>query len=364
MSTPEHKFYNAFNLIPQIGPNRFRKLYNYFETMESAWEANIFELQKAGLEQKVIEKIMEGRKTISPEEEFAKVEKEGVKIITIKENGYPKLLKETDSAPALLYYRGEIKKDEFTIAIVGPRKASTYGQQVAAQLARELSQAGITVVSGMALGVDGIAHRECLKLKNRTLAVLGGGVDTGSIYPPSNFQIAEEIAKNGAVISEYPIGTPPLKQHFPARNRIISGLCLGVLVVEAAEKSGALITARFALEQNREVFAIPGSIYSKTSEGTNNLIRLGAKLVNKVEDILEELNLESVAEIKKAREIIPDNEEEKIVLENLSPDEPIQIDKLAKIIKMNTSALSSLLTLMEIKGKVKNVGGMRYVISS
>ena len=363
MSTPEHKFYNAFNLIPQIGPNRFRKLYNYFETMQDAWEANIFELQKAGLEQVVIEKVMEGRKTISPEEEFEKVEKEGIKIMTIKEDGYPKLLKETDSAPALLYYKGEIKKDEFTITIVGPRKVSTYGQQVAAQLARELSQTGITIVSGMALGVDGIAHRECLKLGNRTLAILGGGIDTRSIYPPSNSQIAEEIMQNGAVISEYPIGTPPLKQHFPARNRILSGLSLGVLVVEAAERSGTLITARFALEQNREVFAIPGSIYSKTSEGTNNLIKLGAKLVCRAEDILEELNLESVAEIKKAREIIPDNEEEKIILENLSPDEPIQIDKLAKVIEMNTSALSSLLTLMEIKGKVKNVGGMRYVVA-
>lgn len=364
MSTPDHKYYNAFNLIPQIGPTRFKKLYSYFDTLESAWRANLFELQKAGLEKEVIEKILEGRKTISPEEEFEKVEKEGVKIITIKEDGYPKLLKETDGAPALLYYKGEIKKDEFTIAIVGSRMVSAYGQQVAAQLARELSQSGLTVVSGMALGVDGIAHRECLKFKNRTLAVLGGGIDARSIYPPSNQKVAAEIIANGAVISEYPIGTPPLKQHFPARNRIISGLSLGVLVIEASEKSGALITVKFALEQNREVFAIPGSIYSKTSVGANNLIKLGAKLVAKTEDILEELNLESAAEIKKAREIIPDNEEEKLILENLSPDEPMHIDKLAKIIAINTPALSSLLTLMEIKGKVKNIGGMRYVISS
>ena len=364
MSTPDHKFYNAFNLIQQIGPNRFRKLYNYFETMESAWEANIFELQKAGLEQKVIEKIMEGRKNILPDDEFEKLEKENIKIVTIKDELYPELLKEIHTAPALLYYKGEMKKNDLSIAIVGSRKVSTYGQQVASQLANELSRAGLIVVSGMAYGVDSIAHRECVKLKNRAIAVLGGGINNSSIYPSTNIKMAEEIISNGAIISEYPIGTPPLRQHFPARNRILSGLSLGVLIIESAERSGTLITARFALEQNREVFAIPGSIYSRTSEGTNNLIRLGAKLVSKIEDILEELNLESLTEIKKAREIIPDNEEEKIILENLSPDEPIQIDKLAKIIKMNTSALSSLLTLMEIKGKVKNVGGMRYVVSS
>jgi DNA processing protein len=331
--------------------------------MQDAWEANIFELQKAGLEQAVIEKIMEGRKTISPDVEFEKLEKENIKIMTIKDNLYPEILKEIHTAPALLYYKGEIKKNELSIAIVGSRKISIYGQRVASQLANELSRAGLTIVSGMAFGVDSIAHRECVKLKNRAIAVLGGGINISSIYPSTNRKMAEEIISNGAVISEYPIGTPPLRQHFPARNRILSGLSLGVLIVESAERSGTLITARFALEQNREVFAVPGSIYSKTSEGTNNLIKLGAKLVNKAEDILEELNLESITEIKKAREIIPDNEEEKIILENLSPDEPIQIDKLAKIIEMNTSALSSLLTLMEIKGKVKNVGGMRYVVA-
>lgn len=365
MSTPDHKYYNAFNLVPQIGPLRFKKLSTYFDTMENAWNANIEEYKKAGLEEKVVEKITQAKKEISPEEEFEKLEKEGIKIVTIKDDLYPKLLKETHTAPALLYYKGEMKKDEFAISIVGSRKFSIYGRQVCSQFARELSQAGITIVSGMALGIDGIAHRECLKLGRRTVAVLGGGIDTKSIYPSSNHQVAEEIISGGgAVVSEYPIGTPPLKQHFPARNRIISGLSLGVLVVEAAQSSGTLITTRFALEQNREVFAIPGSIYSKTSEGANNLIKLGAKLVTKAEDILEELNLESAIEIKKAREIIPDNEEEALILESLSPDQPIHIDQLAKTIKMNVTAVSSLLTLMEIKGKVKNVGGMRYVRES
>ncbi|MDF1498025.1 MAG: DNA-processing protein DprA [Patescibacteria group bacterium] len=333
--------------------------------MESAWNANSEEYIKAGLENNIAEKIILTKNKISPEEEFEKLEKENIQIVITRDKLYPSFLKEIHSAPALLYYKGEMKSDELAIAIVGSRKVSIYGRQVTEQFAKELSQAGMNIVSGMALGIDGIAHRECIKQKNRTIAVLGSGIDTNSIYPSSNHQIAEEIiSTGGAVLSEYPIGTPPLKQHFPARNRIISGLSLGILVIEAAQSSGALITAKFALEQNREVFAIPGNIYSKTSEGTNNLIKLGAKLVTKTKDILEELNLKFMTEIKKAKEIIPDNEEEKIILENLSLDEPIHIDQLAKKIKMNVTAVSSLLTLMEIKGKVKNIGGMRYVVAS
>jgi DNA processing protein len=362
--TSDHKYYNAFNLIPQIGPLRFKKIYSYFDTMKDAWEANASEFQKAGLEKEVIEKIIQKRKEVSPDEEFEKLEKEEIKIITINDESYPSRLQEIYNAPALLYFKGEIEKDELAIAIVGSRKVSIYGKQAASHLSSELSQAGITIVSGMALGIDSIAHRECLKQKNRTMAVLGGGIDINSIYPSSNRQLAEEIISKGAIISEYPIGTPPLKQHFPARNRIISGLSLGVLVIEAAESSGALITAKFALEQNREVFAIPGNIYSKNSEGTNNLIKLGAKLVSKTDDILEELNLDSLKKIEKAKEVIPENKEEALILENLSAAEPVHIDHLAKIVKMNVTAVSSLLTLMEIKGKVKNVGGMRYVAAS
>ena len=367
MSRPNNndkKYYNAFNFIPQIGPIRFKKLISHFKSMEDAWNAGASELYGTGIEENIIEKIIAGRKNIFPDQEFEKLEKENIKIMTIGDDLYPALLKETHGAPVVLYFKGEIRKDNLAVAIVGPRKVSIYGQQVASQFAGELSKTGLTIISGMALGVDSIAHTECIKLKNRTVAVLGGGIDTASIYPSSNRQMAESIISGGGtVISEYPIGTPPLKQHFPARNRIISGLSLGTLVVEASERSGALITARFALEQNREVFAIPGSIFSKNSEGTNSLIKLGAKLTSNPEDILEELGLEFTAEIKKTREIVPDNAEEKLILENLSPDGPIQIDKLAKTVAMNTSALSSLLTLMEIKGKVKNVGGMRYVVA-
>ncbi|MCK5413057.1 MAG: DNA-processing protein DprA [Candidatus Pacebacteria bacterium] len=364
MSIADQKFFNAFNLIPQMGPIRFAKICVHFPSLENAWQANLQDFQQAGIEFAIAEKIISQKRNISPDQEMEKLEKEEVKIITINDELYPTLLKEIPSAPAILYYKGQIQKDEISIAIVGSRKVSTYGMQVATKLSRDLAQNNITVISGMALGVDGVAHRECLKLGKRTVAVLGSGIDEKSIYPVNNRQIAKDIITNGAIISEYPIGTPPLKQHFPARNRIISGLSQGVLVIEAAQSSGALITAKFALEQNREVFAIPGSIFSKTSEGTNNLIRLGAKLVTKIEDITEELNLNSLQNFQQAKKIIPDNEEEALILKNLSPDQPAHIDQLAKTTKMNVTSLSGILTLMEIKGKIKNIGGMRYVVAS
>ena len=364
MSRAEHKFYNAFNLIPQMGPMRFARICKYFDTLENAWQASLQEFQEAGIEFAIAERIISRRKDISPDREMEKLQKENIEIMTKNDEFYPALLKEISSAPAILYYKGQLQKDEISIGIVGSRKVSTYGMQAATKLSRELAQNQITIISGMALGIDGIAHRECLKLEKRTIAVLGGGIDEKSIYPTSNRQIAKEIISNGAIVSEYPIGTPPLRQHFAVRNRIISGLSLGVLIIESAQSSGTLITAKFALEQNREIFAVPGSIFSKTSKGTNNLIRLGAKLVTKVEDITEELNLNSLLKFEKRDQITPDNDEEALILENLSPDQPLHIDQLAKITKMNVTALSGLLTLMEIKGKVKNIGGMRYVMAS
>ena len=361
--TTEKKYYNAFNLIPQIGPLRFKKLCSYFESLEQAWRANAQEFKKAGLEEKVANIILEERNKIDAEAEAEKLARENIEIVVLSDENYPALLKEIHQAPALLYVKGQLKKEEFTIAIVGPRKISSYGRQVVEQFSRELSQAGMVVVSGMALGVDNLAHRECLKLKNRTIAVLGSGVNQNSVYPSANKKTAEAIAQYGAVVSEYPFGTPPLKQHFPARNRIISGLSLAVLVIEASEKSGALITANFSLEQNREVFAVPGNVYSLNSVGTNNLIKMGAKLVTNTQEILDELNLSSAAEFSKAKEIIPENEQEEIILKKLlESDEPIHIDKLSKLTAISATEISSVLTLMEMKGKVKNVGGMCYVV--
>lgn len=361
MSSPDKKFYNAFNLLPQIGPIRLRKLCAYFPSMQEAWKANFADFRAAGLEEKIAEKIIEARKNINPDAEWEKLEKENIAIITPEENLFPKNLLEISSVPAMLYVKGQVISDEFCIGIVGSRKISEYGKRAAEDFARNLSQNNVTLASGMAFGVDTITHRQCLKLGHRTVAVLGSGLDEKSIYPSSNRQMAREIEKCGCIISEYPIGTPPLKQNFPARNRIISGISKGILVIEASQTSGSLITARFALEQNREVFAVPGSIYSPNSEGTNNLIKMGAKTTCKTQDILEEFSFELSSEIKEAKKIIPDSPEEEIVLSSLSFDEAIHIDKLSIKTQIRTAALSSLLTLMEIKGMVKDIGGMRYI---
>jgi len=290
--TQEQKYFNAFNLIGGIGSITFKKLLVYFKSLENAWSSNLTELSQAGLNRSVIEQIRKQRPRINPDLEMERLSKENIDLITINDKDYPKLLKEIYAPPALLYIRGQFKpEDEFSLGIVGPRKLSFYGKQVAPLIAANLSRAGLTIVSGLAKGVDTLAHQSTLETGGRTIAVLGSGLDKRSIYPFQNKHLAEKIAQNGAVISEYPLGSSPLAQNFPQRNRIISGLSLGVLVIEAGEKSGALITAKDALEQNREVFAIPGSILNQTSIGTNNLIKMGAKLVSNIDDILEELKI-------------------------------------------------------------------------
>lgn len=361
MSIAEKIFYNAFNLMPQIGPIRLRKIQAFFSSMEEAWQADFLQLRSAGIEEKIAQKLIEERKKIDPESEWEKLEKENIKIIIQNEESFPKNLLEISSAPVILYTKGELLPEEFCIGIVGSRKISEYGKRAAEDFARELSAAGITLASGMAFGADTITHRNCLKSGTRTIAVLGSGIDEKSIYPSSNRQLAKEIEKCGCIISEYPVGTPPLKQNFPARNRIISGISKGILVIEASQTSGSLITARFALEQNREVFAVPGNIYSKNSEGTNNLIKMGAKSACKIEDILEEFNLELNPKIKEARQIVPETPEEELILNSLSFEEAFHIDKLSLQTQIKTAALSSILTLMEMKGMIKDIGGMRYV---
>lgn len=286
-----------------------------------------------------------------------------VKIITKKDKIYPECLKEIPQAPKKLWVKGELKdEDNLAIAVVGARKITSYGRQVTESLVPGLVTAGLTIVSGMARGVDSVAHRAALAAGGRTIAVLGSGIDV--IYPPENKKLYEEIAAAGAVISEFEPGTPPKREHFPSRNRIIAGLSLGVLVTEAAEISGSLITAGFAGEFDREVFAVPGPVYSKMSEGTANLIKDGAKLVYRVSDILEELNIVSSDQGlgpsgKKKSE---DTTENKIleILEN----EPKHIDKIIKQSGLPTSEVSAKLTLLEIKGLVKNLGRGMYGIKN
>lgn len=282
-----------------------------------------------------------------------------IKKITIKDSDYPKILKEIHDPPKTLYLRGGFKdEDKIAVGVVGTRNYTSYGKRVTENIAGDLAEAGVTIVSGLAKGIDTFAHKAALERGGRTIAVLGSAADSKSLYPSCNRGLANKVAQNGAVISEYPSGTKSEKWFFPQRNRIISGLSLGVLVVEAPGKSGALITAACALDQNREVFAIPGSIYSENSIGTNRLIKMGAKLVTCANDILEELNLPVVEEKRKTFK--PETKEEKVLLGVLTK-KPIHIDEIVKQGKLNSGMVSSTLTMLELKGTVKNIGGEYYI---
>lgn len=358
------KYYHAFSLIPDFGPLKFKKIIHHFADLEKAWFASGTELMRAGIKEKMAEKIAKYRAQINPESEAEKISQSGVRMITIKDEAYPRLLKEIYDPPALLYARGEIKNPcPIALSVVGTRKPSTYGREVVFQLVGLLAQEKITIVSGLALGIDALAHQACLNFSGHTIAVLGGGVDNPSIYPRANWQLGQNILqKSGALISEYPPGTKPAKQNFPNRNRIISGLSQGTLIIEAGEKSGTLITARAALEQNREVFAVPGSIYNPACRGTNYLIKNGAKLVANIQDILEELNLNQITAPLSRAEIKPDTPEEALILEHLS-SEPTYIDSLTQATALPAQKISTVLTMMEMKGMVRNVGGLNYVLA-
>jgi len=289
---PQAKYFNAFNLIEGLGPVAFNKILAHFKSLKTAWSTDINEFDQLGLNKPLVEQIRIKRTKINPDWEMERLINHKVKITTLQDKDYPKLLKEIYAPPALLYFRGNLEpNDRLSIGLVGTRQLSPYGRQITPLITASLVRAGLTIVSGLAKGIDTLAHQAALQNKGRTLAVLGTGVDKKSIYPAINKYLAEKITEQGALVSEFPIETQPSVQNFPQRNRLISGLSLGILVIEAPERSGALITARNALEQNREVFAIPGQILSNNSLGTNNLIKMGAKLVSQADDILEELNM-------------------------------------------------------------------------
>ncbi len=355
-------YWNGLALFPKFTARRLKKIVDFFSSIKNAFEASISEFIKIGIEEEIAEEFIDWRKNIDLEKEWQKLEKEKIKIITIKDENYPKLLKEIYDPPIILYVKGELKKEEnYPLAVVGTRRMSFYGREVTEEIVKDLVRMGFTIVSGLALGIDGLAQKITLKEKGRTIAVLGGGVDEKSIYPSIHKDLARRIVESGgAVISEYPVGTSPTRYTFPLRNRIISGLSLGTLVIEAPMESGALITARQALDQNREVFAVPGSIYSKNSDGCNWLIKLGAKPVTKAEDILEALNLELI--FKKEKKIVAETKEEEILLKYLSK-EPINIDELIRQSGLTPAQVLATLSMMEIKEKVKNLGQGNYIIN-
>ncbi len=357
------KYLVALNHFSKFGPVRLNKLQKSFANWREAFFASPEKLIKAGIENNIAQEFVQTRKNIIPDKILEQLKQNNIKVISLQNKSYPKLLKEIYNPPIILYYYGEFipEKDEFSIGIVGSRKYSIYGKQVVEKFSFELAQNNLNIVSGLALGIDTLAHNACLKAQGRTIAVLGCGLDL--IYPASNKRLAQQIiASGGAIISEFPLGTPPLKHNFPQRNRIIAGLSLGVLVVEATKKSGALITANYALESNREVFAIPGNIFSPNSKGTNQLIKKGALAVTGTKDIINDLDLKQVNHYIDNKILVPKNEEEKIILTYLS-HEPTHIDKLIRDTKLNASLVSSTLAIMEMKGMVKNLGGMRYVKS-
>lgn len=355
----DKKFWVGFNLIKGIGAVRMQALMHYFGDLESAWKAAPADLAGAGMSLKLIERIVKARDQVDLEKVWARIESQGIKILTWEDSAYPQRLKEIEQPPPVLYVRGEYLPDDlFAVAIVGTRRVTPYGRQITEELASYLASNGITIVSGLARGVDAIAHQTALKAGGRTIGVLGSGVD--KIYPPEHRQLAEKMMENGAIISDYAPGTPPDASNFPPRNRIISGLSLAIVVVEAGETSGALITAEFAAEQGREIFAVPGSILAPQSKGTNKLIQNGALPLLSVNDLMQALNLQRMGDHKTARKIIPSDETEARVMNVLSA-EPLHVDEIRNQAELPIEKVSATLALMELKGMVRQVGGMNYV---
>lgn len=360
-SRKDIKYRVGFSLIPGIGRVRFTQLESYFGSLEAAWKATTAELKQSGLDNGSIRAITGQRPKISLETEMEKLDRYGVKVITCHDPDYPPRLKEIYDYPPLLYIRGSLlPEDEWCLAVVGTRRATVYGRQVTEEIVADLAQSKITIASGLAKGIDSVAHHSALAAGGRSLAIFACGLDT--VYPSENAELARRIMQQGALISEYPLGTRPRAENFPRRNRIMSGLSLGVLVVEAGETSGAMITAHLALEQNREVFAIPGSILSPVSRGANHLIQEGAKLVRDYRDILEELNLTAVVHQIELKEFLPPSDTESLLLKHLGA-EPTHIDAVCRSSGLPVSTVSSTLAMMELKGLIKQVGAMNYALA-
>ncbi len=345
------KYLLGFSAHPKIGSQILRKILNRSNNnIEKAW----FEGEKYFLnstENSIGNLIVEARQKYNPDLEIEKLKKLDSGYITIFDKFYPDILKQVNDSPIVLYAKGNLEiLNKKSIAVVGSRKFSDYGRYCAYEFSKLLVENNLCVVSGLALGIDSIAHKGALSSGGMTTAVIGSGLD--QIYPASNFALSQEIIqKGGIVVSEFPPGTPPLKYNFPIRNRIIAGLSMGVLVIEAVKKSGSLITAYCALDYNRDVFAIPGNINSVNSEGTNELIKEGAKLVTCIDDILIDLNLEKIEKSEKAKAIIPDTPEEKIIYDLLCTGKK-SVDKLVIDSNLNIVIISSLLSMMEIKGLI------------
>jgi DNA processing protein len=349
--------------FPKITYSRYKKLLTHFSNLEHAWHAELPELLQIGWEEGIIHEFIAWREKIEPQKIIETLAKETITTVSIGEKNYPEQLAHISDPPHTLFIRGTIPDAHApSVAIVGTRNHTTYGKQAADEVTSSLAEQGIAIVSGLALGIDGVVHESVVRVHGKTIAVLGCGVDRDTVYPAVHRHLAERIIfQGGAIISEYPPGYKPTQYSFPARNRIIAGLTLATIVIEAAEESGALITAKCALDYNREVMAIPHPITSERGKGANNLIKQGAALITSAQDVMEILNLKNIKEIISNREILPSSPTEAIILQTLSK-EPIHIDVIIKKTSLGSGVVMSTLTLMEMKGKIKNMGGMMYVI--
>jgi len=363
----EIKYWVWLSSLDKIPASKLNLLINHYETPYNIYNAEEGSMRKLPfVTEVIIQQLLDRKLKDEANKHLENLYKNNIGIVTINDESYPYYLKNIYDPPIVLYYKGELIKSENTIAIVGSRKATSYGMQVAENLSYEAALRGITIVSGMARGIDTYAHKGALKAKSRTIAILGCGLDV--VYPKENMELMENIINNGAVVTEYLPGVMPLKFNFPARNRIISGISLGVVIVEAAAGSGSLITASYALEQGREVFAVPGNIDRANSEGTNKLIKEGAKLVTGINDILEELSIYNL-EAEKNRNLSSedqskfkglDNEERKIV--ECLTREPMYIEILARTAGFSIKYINPILTMLELKGVIEQLPGKIYKI--
>jgi DNA processing protein len=368
----------ALNMTPGVGPRVTARLLEHFGSAEAIFDAPRRELALLRLTPESIESIATRELYDRAESEVGKVRQLGAEILVLDDGVYPILLRETYDPPVVLYVKGAWSEcfDRPCVAIVGSRRCSTYGQNAALMLSRELAQRGVTIVSGLARGIDAAAHRGALEAGGRTVAVMGTGLD--QVYPRDHRKLADEILKhNGALVTQFPLGTPPVSENFPYRNRVISGLSLGTLVVEAAENSGSLITARLAMEQNREVFAVPGNITSRNSFGTNYLIKgAGAKLVQQWQDVAGELPAEIAAQLlpppsrkRKKGELVDQlqlapsdlNEHERAIFKLLTTDTPQQIDALAESTRLSITQLTAALLTLEMRELIRALPGKCFV---
>ena len=353
----ERRAWIGFNLVSGVGPVRTERLLGVFGSLTDAWGASARELRHV-LDEGTVARLAVVRCGDEVQRTVERMAATGIRVIIRSDPDYPALLAEIPAPPPLLYVRGELlPEDRQAVAIVGTRRMSAYGRDLTASIAAGLGRAGVTVISGLALGVDGVAHRAALEAGGRTLAVKGCGI--AHPYPGTHRALAADIAERGALLAEYPPDRKPDAANFPARNRIISGLSLGTVVTEAPERSGALITVAFAADQGREVFVVPGDVRSVTSAGCNALLRDGARPVRSAEDILEDLNLGGRSQPAATQSIFPLDDAERRVMATLTR-EPQHIDELAAALGLPIHQLATQLMMLELKGAVRNTGAQHY----